>query len=224
MSHKLIISSTSDGTMQLVGGAQAQVNREIFCKKVGIDVKQVVAAQLANSNKIAVVGDHDAGTVIPTTDGLITTCPDIFLSITVADCLPIMIYSPGKSVALLHAGWRGLAGDIITKAYNILVKEICIDPGTLLVQIGPGIESHHYPVGQGVAEMFAHYPGTATRINDEYLLDLKAISIQQLSSLEISKDRITISPICTYCDNAYFSARRDKNTPVSAMMVVVNLF
>ena len=48
------------------------------------------------------------------TDGIITNQRDLVLSIQVSDCIPIFISDVNSGViGLIHAGWRGIAANII---------------------------------------------------------------------------------------------------------------
>ncbi|HEY0350612.1 MAG TPA: polyphenol oxidase family protein, partial [Gemmatimonadales bacterium] len=53
-------------------------------------------------------------------DGWITTTPGILLTVTIADCVPVYLVAPGRGVALLHAGWRGTAGEILGRGLERL--------------------------------------------------------------------------------------------------------
>lgn len=56
----------------------------------------------ANVQIVSNPGEYEA------CDGLITEVVGLPLVVTVADCLPVVLYDPAKSVlGLVHAGWRG---------------------------------------------------------------------------------------------------------------------
>lgn len=49
-------------------------------------------------------------------DALITNKPGLLIGVTVADCVPILIYDQQQqAIAAIHAGWRGTAGGIAAK-------------------------------------------------------------------------------------------------------------
>ena len=217
---KFIISNRSDGTTQFVGGEVALANREKFLAKQGIDPKMVVAGQLVNGSRVQIVGRESGGEKMIATDGLITTDPELWLSITVADCLPIVIYGEGV-VALLHGGWRGLDAKIIGVAVKTM-REILAIQGELSSYIGVGIARHHYPVAKEVAEKFFAYPSAIEEREGQNYLDLREVAKQQLQETGITK--IEIDEACTYCESdKYLSARRDQTNPVEVMMVLTNL-
>lgn len=209
--------------MQLKGGETSQHNRQVFFAKNNIAPNTVVSAQLVNSSTIQIVDTKSAGKLIPTVDGLITTDPSIYLTLTVADCLPILIYCPGQAVALLHGGWRGLSDHIIEHAVDMLSHDLGFTPSSLSAHIGPGISSHHYPVGDEVANQFSHYPDVVIKEGDQAYLDLKRVAQLQLEEIGIKKTNITLSPVCTFCSPSYFSARRDRHDPVHAMIVLTRI-
>ena len=51
---------------------------------------------------------------LPRVDGHLTTVPGLALLVLVADCYPVAL-SDGERVAMLHCGWRPLAGGIIAQ-------------------------------------------------------------------------------------------------------------
>jgi YfiH family protein len=128
-------------------------------------------------------------------DGHITRNPDLALLVLVADCLPVAI-AGGGTVAMVHCGWRGLAGGLIRKAAGRMQAEGAA--------VGPGIGQCCYEVGQEVLDAFAGYEGIA----DGRMLNLRAIAEQQLRAAGI--ERIEHVDYCTSCHpKLFFSHRRD---------------
>jgi len=136
-------------------------------------------------------------------DGQATDQRDVALSALVADCLPIALAAPG-AVAMLHAGWRGLATGMIAAGVTA-VGELGAD-GELSAAIGPGAGPCCYEVGAEVHEPFAGIPDAHAGRN----LDLKAVARHQLREAGV----VTIADIgmCTICSDPglLFSHRRDR--------------
>lgn len=200
-------------------------NRTNFLEKHSIDPQNVVSADLEHGNNIKIVSVVDKGRIIPHTDGLITTEKDVYLSITVADCLPITLYDSKKSVlCLLHAGWRGLEKSIIENAVATLSKTYGIKSKDLIAEIGPAIGPCHYEVSKDVAEKFSQYSDAVIERDSKIFLDIKKVAQNQLTDLRVHALNIETSAICTYCQSdTYFSHRNDQSKPVKAMMVVVGM-
>ncbi len=95
----------------------------------------------------------DAAGVTPgvTADGAWTDRPGVVCAVLTADCLPIFVCDrKGTKVALLHAGWRGLAGGIVASGLRMLNAP----PEELLVCLGPAIGPDSYEVGDDVRQAF----------------------------------------------------------------------
>ena len=144
-------------------------------------------------------------------DGHLTRRRDLAALVLVADCLPVAI-AGGGSVAMLHCGWRGLAGGLIAKAAErmrvLSATHSTIGGGpeaaTYAAAVGPGIGACCYEVGDEVLAVFARYRGVA----DGRMLDLRAVAEQQLRQAGI--ERIEHVDYCTSCNpDLFFSHRRD---------------
>ena len=59
------------------------------------------------------------GKELPRVDGHLTSEPELGLLVLVADCYPVAL-SDGQRAAMLHCGWRPLAGGIVEKAVAAL--------------------------------------------------------------------------------------------------------
>lgn len=229
------ISKRSDGGMKITGNASddqvALARRQEFLQPLAIQNSQVVSAGLVHGSQVELVNHNHAGQVVKNTDGLITNSKNIALAVTVADCLPIVLYDPEhQAVGLLHAGWRGLAAGIIENAITKMADHFDTKPEQLQVAIGPSIHQCHYQVGSDLLDVFANEKITQValkKVGDDSFLDLPVVAEQQLLAFGIQPNKIDISPLCTACHaNTFFSFRKDgqKNgAPISAMMVVAKL-
>lgn len=86
-------------------------------------------------------------------DALVTDHPGLALSVVTADCVPVLLACchPGGPIAAVHAGWRGIAAEIVPRALEWLE----VPGSTLVAWIGPAIGACCYEVGSEVAERVA---------------------------------------------------------------------
>ena len=134
-------------------------------------------------------------------DGQATALTDAAAIVFVADCLPILLASPG-GVAALHGGWRGLAGGIVAEGVRAL-REVGGD-GPIAAALGPSARACCYEVGEDVHARFAAYDAR----RGERHLDLAAVAAAQLheAGVEVVHD----VGMCTICRSGlFFSHRRD---------------
>lgn len=135
-------------------------------------------------------------------DGQATALAGVAPMVLVADCLPIVVAGRG-AVAVLHAGWRGLAGGIIGEGVRA-VRELGTD-GALAAAIGPGAGPCCYEVGEEIHRQFA---SDRERVRNGDNLDLKAIARAQLERAGVGA--VHDSGLCTICRPEFFSHRRDR--------------
>ena len=133
---------------------------------------------------------------LPRVDGHLTVQPGLALLVLVADCYPVAL-SDGERVAMLHCGWRPLAGGIVERA-------VARFDGAPSAAVGPGIGGCCYEVGSEVAERFADVPGAS----NGRMLDLRRVIAARLAAAGVSE--VTHIDRCTSCEpERYFSHRRD---------------
>jgi polyphenol oxidase len=136
-------------------------------------------------------------------DGQATRLRGVAPMVMTADCLPIALAGDG-AVAMLHAGWRGLAGGIVAEGVRAL-RELGVD-GLLEAAIGPGAGGCCYEVGEEVHARFAPYGDCVRRGRN---LDLKAVARADLVSAGVAA--VHDAGLCTICadESLFFSHRRD---------------
>lgn len=145
----------------------------------------------------------DEGVDLPEADGQATALHGVAPMVLTADCLPIAIAGMG-AVAMLHAGWRGLAGGIVAEGVRT-IRELGAD-GQIEAAIGPGAGPCCYEVGQEVHDAFA---GHGHRVRNGRNIDLKAIARDQLERAGVQT--VHDVKLCTICsgEELFFSHRRD---------------
>lgn len=224
------ISEKKDGPMKFSGSIFRNIivrkNRNKYFNVLGISSKSVVSSNLIHGSNVATVIARDAGNKIDKTDGLLTSEKSLFLSITVADCLPIFFYDYEKKViGLIHAGWRSLAKNILSKAIERAINDYASNPQNIIAGIGPGIAKCHFEVRKDALICFKPLLSEFfIRKKEKTFLDLKKIAKLQLMNLGIKEENIEVNSGCTYClEDKYYSYRRDKPKSLQTMIVVIGM-
>lgn len=223
-------SRRSDGTMTAAGDATRQAlvaaNRERYFRQLGINPAATVRGKQVHGHTVAAVTARQRGTIVRDVDGLVTATPNVFLTVTVADCLPIFFYDPVRRVlGLAHGGWRSLRQGIVGQVVGTMGEKFRASVKKLMVGIGPGLGPCHFIIGPDVASKFRAFPSVFRQdANGTLYLDLPQVAALQLQMLGVRREHIEISPECTAClPELYLSYRRDKPAVVEAMVAVIGL-
>ena len=149
----------------------------------------------------------------PAADGQVTRRKEVAVAVLTADCLPIAV-AGGGAVAMLHAGWRGLASGVIAAGVGALRELAAGGDGNppardaaFCAAIGPGAGPCCYEVGEEVRSAFSAYDGACHGSH----LDLKAVARAQLVAAGVCVDDVHDVDLCTLCAPAdlLYSHRRD---------------
>lgn len=149
-------------------------------------------------------------------DALITTSPELWISIRTADCLPILLADPvAKVVAAVHAGWRGTVEKIAARTVAEMV-ELGAEVSGIRAAIGPGIGECCFEVG---AEVSPHF-GSVDKTN----VDLAAANERQLLEAGLALDNIWVSKQCTRCNPDLFHSYRRDGVQAGRMVSAIRFF
>jgi YfiH family protein len=139
-------------------------------------------------------------------DAMVTSIPGIMPVIQVADCQPVFLFDPKRTVvANIHSGWRGSIKNIIGHTVSCMTEAFNSAPSDIVAGIGPSL-------GPCCAE-FKNYK---TEIPEEYwgyetsrrYFDFWAISRDQLLASGVLKKHIHTGGICTRCNSEEFYSYR----------------
>jgi YfiH family protein len=183
-----------------------QRNRALLREALNVPAEPLWLKQVHGTNVV------DAATAAPgvTADGAYTDKRGVVLAALTADCLPVFLCDrAGTRIALLHAGWRGLAAGVIEAG----VARLAVTGAELRAWLGPAIGPDSYEVGDEVRAGFCAHDAAAVsafRANGRggWWADMYELARQRLRALGVRE--VQGGQHCTLREqDSFFSYRRD---------------
>jgi YfiH family protein len=166
----------------------------------GPAVRLATAFQVHGSTIIRHRGEWQGFLRGPGADGHLSAERGTAMAVTVADCVPVLLAHPSGAAAALHSGWRGTAARITEVAIGQL-GALGLAASELYLHCGPAICGRCYEVSAEVfAQLTGRDPGRPTTV------DLRALIADHARAAGVR--HISISPLCTRCDNDRFFSHR----------------
>jgi polyphenol oxidase len=171
----------------------------------GSGCPRVIHAHQVHGSAVRVHGSGPPGLHLSEPcDGHATATEGTLLAVTVADCVPVSVVDPRRrAVALLHAGWRGVAVGILERGLSVLQERMGSPASDLLVHLGPAICGRCYEVGPevfrglGLPESAAPAP-----------MDLRGVLARRAVAAGVSAASISVSAHCTLCGGSGLFSHR----------------
>lgn len=199
----------------LLGGEKAQLPnlKASFEDYDFIRVKQTHSDIVVHSKDLALDYQIEA-------DAHFTDLTNAALCISTADCLPVLLYDAKTEViASIHAGWRGVANQIVPKTFQRLHSQGS-SAQDIHVIIGPHIQMASFEVTHEVRDtILASIEFGATDSESIYhqnlnaeksLVDLNQVMRTQLQNCGVTFDNLYNLHIDTFIDPRFHSYRRDR--------------
>lgn len=188
------------------GSAEGE-NRREFLASLGFDESSVVRGEQVHGDTIS---HADSALTFPDTDALLTRKENLLLAVSVADCVPVLIFDRRlKIAAAVHSGWKGTEKNIVGKTANVLRHELNSKPEDVVAFIGPSAGVCCYEVGEDVARHFSERYLKAAGKPGKFMLDLKRAIASQLIGAGVPERNIDVSEYCSICNLNFHSFRRD---------------
>jgi len=165
---------------------------------------------------------------VRTADACHSSLIGVACAVLTADCLPLLLCDKaGTQVAAVHAGWRSLAGGVIS--HTVEVFSCAADE--ILVYLGPAISQPYFEVGIEVLEAFfdaAKTPAQGEAVSAaftaskhkpmHFCADLYALARSELAMLGVSA--VYGGGYCTVAaPQSFYSYRRDGQTGRMASLI-----
>lgn len=209
---RALFTDRSAGNLSTLAGERREQGlrrRHELCERLGL--RWLCASRQAHGSHVqrvlAQAGSRGEPLAVDA-DGHATALHGIGAMVLAADCLPVALGRPG-AVAMIHAGWRGLAAGVLEQGVAA-VRELGdhgddgddgAAGGEIVAVIGPGAGPCCYEVG----------PDVVRALGAEHLhgrnLDLPAIARHRLLRAGVADVRAVGA--CTICDERFFSHRRE---------------
>ena len=137
-------TDVSDGDFQIDSDQeQLEANRAAITDYQWTWVRQVHSSSVVRVNQpVGYAGEADA---------LVTSTPLVPISITTADCMPIVLVGR-KNIGVVHAGWKGLASGVVQETVESIRSD---DDSIVSVLLGPHIGVEDYEFGEVELESLA---------------------------------------------------------------------
>lgn len=143
-------------------------------------------------------------------DAIITKEKNIVIGVVTADCLPVFLYDKkNQAIGVVHAGWRGLAANIITATILKMREHFGTNAQDLQAYLGPSAGVCCYEVQ---SEFLSHFSNSLLEERSEKLFfNPKKAGISELLENNMTINNIdTTNHICTICNGHFCSVRRQK--------------
>lgn len=205
-----------------------EANHALLYAALGIAPEQVITAHQVHGAQVAAVGPEQAGTIIPSTDGLISNTPGIYLLMRFADCVPVLFFDPARqAIGLAHAGWRGALARVAARTATAMVHEYGCHPEDILAAIGPSIGPCCYEVGPEVVEAvhtaFPQTPGLIDRTGPSGHAYLNLWAVVRAQLYECGLEYIETARLCTACRSDLFYSYRRQGTASGRFGAIIGL-
>ncbi|MEO6318894.1 MAG: polyphenol oxidase family protein [Acidimicrobiales bacterium] len=165
-------------------------------------LRQVHGAEVVRARR---PGEH-AGAMA---DAAVTNAPGCTVVVRTADCAPIVVLGH-RSVAVVHAGWRGLLAGVVARSTDAL-RDLGDEP--LEAHLGPCIRPGCYEFdGPELGQMVDRF-GPGVRAGTSW--GTPALDLPRAASLALAEADVPVvvdGSGCTACDDRWFSHRARAET------------
>ncbi len=224
------LASLNMGRRTLDAAENITENHRRVAEALGVSPGSFVFSDQVHGVEIREVNHDNQKEPLAHTDGLMTDAASITLVTLYADCMPILIYDPVRSViGMAHSGWRGTAQAIGPKLVQAMADRYGSKPENLLAALGPAIGPCCFEVGEEVTEAFrAMAPLREESLwlsdsNGKPQVDLARINRILLTQAGVPEEAVKTASLCTSCHpELLYSHRRDHGNTgrLSAVMAL----
>jgi YfiH family protein len=201
----VLFTDRSHGNMSSVGGLGAEHGleaREDLRDRLGLQA--LARGYQVHGGVVEIVaetpGSEPDTADLVRADGQATTVRSLGVMVLAADCLPVVISRAG-AIAMVHAGWRGLAAGVLESGVKAVGDLDASQVEGLVAVLGPCAGPCCYEVGPEV------HAALGSGLDHKAPIDLRAVARQRLRAAGV--DQVSEVGGCTICDERYFSHRRE---------------
>ena len=192
--------------------AHVAENRRRMAEQMGVAPTHLIGVHQIHSPDALVATGPWPGAARPKADAIVTRNEGLAISVTTADCGPILFVDPkARVIGAAHAGWKGALTGVLESTIDAMEK-LGADRNGIVAAIGPLIRQPSYEVGSEFVERFINadaenalffLPGERS---GHSMFDLAGFIRMRLENAGILM--IDDLGVDTYSDERFFSYRR----------------
>ena len=197
-----------------------RLNRDLLCEALGLETSRLIIPHQIHGARVRRIDeaffmqtDAVKAVTLEGVDAVMTDVPKVCVSVSTADCIPILIYDRvHHAVAAVHAGWRSTVLRIPEAVLQAMAGAYGTRPQDVEAAIGPGISLEAFEVGDEVYGLFADAGfdmDKVARRHGKWHIDLWECNRIELCLAGLQPASVSVEGPCTYSHaDEYFSARR----------------
>jgi len=192
--------------------AHVAENRRRMAEHVGVAPERFLSLHQIHSPDALVASGPWPGAARPKADAIVTQNEGLAISVTTADCGPILFVDPkARVIGAAHAGWKGALTGVLESTIDAM-EQLGADRNGIVAAIGPLIRQPSYEVGGEFVERFIEADAENGRffipsVRDGHsMFDLGGFIRMRLENAGILL--IDDTGIDTYADERFYSYRR----------------
>jgi YfiH family protein len=129
-------------------------NRRRMAEQMGVPPSHFLGVHQIHSPDAVVATGPWESTSRPRADAIVTRTEGLAISVTAADCGPILLVDPNaRVIGAAHAGWKGALTGIVESTVEAM-ERLGAERAGIVAAIGPLIRQHSYEVGNEFVERF----------------------------------------------------------------------
>jgi YfiH family protein len=134
--------------------AKVAENRRRMAAQMGVAPARFLSVwQIHSPDAVVATGPWENASR-PRADAMVTRSEGLSISVTAADCGPILLVDPNaRVIGAAHAGWKGALTGIVESTVEAMEK-LGAERSGIVAAIGPLIRQHSYEVGGEFVERF----------------------------------------------------------------------
>lgn len=218
MENEILISDHLSGFSKIVHGFTTRsvgADYEKISAHTGISEDKIFHVEQVHGNTVIVVDEKTQREKLPPADAFVTNLKGVIIGVRTADCLPILMYDSKKQViAAIHAGYKGILSDVISKTLDVLTKTMGCQLENLHFAFGPTICVAHYEVGDDVIAQFREHFGVRFAYDRSTYpkphLDIAATARMIMEDIGLFHRNFSDLGLCTFENEALFCSYRRK--------------
>lgn len=207
-----IYTSLNGGLGSQDDPARVAENRARMAAALDVAPSHLVTAYQIHSPDVIVAEEPWTRESRPRVDAIVTRVPDLAISVSTADCGPVLFAdAEARVIGAAHAGWKGAFTGVV-EATLAAMEQLGATRANIAVALGPMIRQPSYEVGP---EFLARFRA-ADAENERFfvpsrraahsLFDLAGYIAARLTRAGI--ERVEDLGLCTYADPRFYSYRR----------------